>query len=349
MQPLIAVPITLLLVYRAYSHASITLPGIFFAALTATIHALHPSSLPFTLLVLFFLLGTSATKVKHDVKATLTLSSTGSSHTHSRTTNTNNNQATTTKTNKPTKTSQEPRSAIQVLANSGCVSLLCLLHILLHGLNSTTTSTNPKQPTSSYSFSTTPPSQSLILAGIIANYAAVTADTLSSELGILSPHSPRLITTLRPVPPGTNGGVTLTGILAGFLGALIIGITSTVFLPSTYPPPPSNPSTVTIILATALWGTLGSILDSLLGALLQASVIDRRTGKVVEAPNGGRVLVMAKKFEGDEGTTGKPSRSVGSGRDILDNNQVNFLMAAVMTVGGMGMVSWVWDVPLNTL
>lgn len=61
------------------------------------------------------------------------------------------------------------------------------------------------------------------------------------------------------------------------------------------------------------------------------------------------MLVMAKKFEGDEGTTGKPSRSVGSGRDILDNNQVNFLMAAVMTVGGMGMVSWVWDVPLNTL
>ena len=65
------------------------------------------------------------------------------------------------------------------------------------------------------------------------HYAAVAADTYSSELGILSKSKPRLITTLNTVPPGTNGGVTAAGVLAGALGAFTIGITS--FLGVTFP------------------------------------------------------------------------------------------------------------------
>ena len=63
MHPYIAVPATLALVYRAYSRNSLTPLGIVVAALTAAVHAIHPWSLPFALLVVFFLAGTAVTKV----------------------------------------------------------------------------------------------------------------------------------------------------------------------------------------------------------------------------------------------------------------------------------------------
>lgn len=43
------------------------------------------------------------------------------------------------------------------------------------------------------------------------------------------------------------------------------------------------------VLAITLWGGLGSLLDSFLGGWFQASVVDRRTGKVVEGVGGARV------------------------------------------------------------
>lgn len=63
MKPWVAVPATLALVYRAWSRNSLTLPGIAVAALTAVAHAVHPWSVFFTLLVIFFLAGTTVTKV----------------------------------------------------------------------------------------------------------------------------------------------------------------------------------------------------------------------------------------------------------------------------------------------
>jgi len=63
MKPYIAAPVTLALVYRAWSHQSLTPIGIVAAGLTATAHALHPWSLGFALLCIFFLAGTRVTKV----------------------------------------------------------------------------------------------------------------------------------------------------------------------------------------------------------------------------------------------------------------------------------------------
>lgn len=56
-------PATLLLVYRAHSHKSLTPAGIVVAGLTAVAHAVHPWNLPFVLLIVFFLAGTRVTKV----------------------------------------------------------------------------------------------------------------------------------------------------------------------------------------------------------------------------------------------------------------------------------------------
>ncbi|KAI4241341.1 MAG: hypothetical protein L6R42_011298 [Xanthoria sp. 1 TBL-2021] len=63
MHPYIAVPATLALVWRAYSRDSLTPAGIVVAALTAVVHAIHPWSVFFALLVVFFLAGTAVTKV----------------------------------------------------------------------------------------------------------------------------------------------------------------------------------------------------------------------------------------------------------------------------------------------
>ena len=68
---------TTFLVVRAVSRNSLTPIGILSAVLTAIIHALHPWNLPFVLLLAFYFLAIRATRVKHEVKAKLTMSSSG--------------------------------------------------------------------------------------------------------------------------------------------------------------------------------------------------------------------------------------------------------------------------------
>lgn len=124
----------------------------------------------------------------------------------------------------------------------------------------------------------------------LSNYAAVAADTFSSELGILSKTKPRLITApWRVVPPGTNGGVTATGLGAGLLGSFILSATSTLLVPFCKDWSFAAKTNYTLALTTA--GFCGTLLDSLLGALFQASVIDVHSGKIVEGEGGRRVLV----------------------------------------------------------
>jgi uncharacterized protein (TIGR00297 family) len=334
----------------------LSLLGILAAAGTATIHALHPSALPFTLLCSFFLLGTAATKVKHEVKSTLTLTSGGGSG------------------------GEGPRTSIQVLANSGFASLLCLVHVVKYGIGS-------ELPCFSFT-SQGGVISSLALTGIVANYVSVTADTLSSELGILSRQQPILITNpFRRVPRGTNGGVTLGGVLYGLLGSTAIAAISLPLLPfcsttdsglntilsfffsTTEPKTPTWASNEKFLLTAffSLWGMCGSLLDSLLGALLQASVIDTRTGKVVEGAGGVKVLTRSSfsssrkqnsptsssfskrkrpqaEVKSDSAASSRESRTINSGKDLLDNNQINFLMASSMSVGAMVLVSVVCGV-----
>lgn len=45
----------------------------------------------------------------------------------------------------------------------------------------------------------------------------------------------------------------------------------------------------------------------------------------------------------------KASRKIESGLGLLDNNAVNVLMAFLMSVGGMLLTAYVWDVPLQSI
>ena len=60
----------------------------------------------------------------------------------------------------------------------------------------------------------------------LAALAEAAADTGSSEIGMAFPGKTLLITTFRPVPPGTDGGVSLFGTLAAILGAGAVALTA---------------------------------------------------------------------------------------------------------------------------
>lgn len=127
--------------------------------------------------------------------------------------------------------------------------------------------------------------------GVVANYAAVLADTLSSELGILARSPPRLITSWAVTPKGTNGGVTLAGLGAGAAGAAVVGVVAAVMLPGCEGAAWGVSERVWFVVFTTVIGTAGSLLDSLIGAVFQQSVVDVKSRKIVEAPNGKKVLV----------------------------------------------------------
>jgi len=95
--------------------------------------------------------------------------------------------------------------------------------------------------------------------GFIGSIATATADTMASEVGITS--TPRLITTLKKVPPGTDGGISLIGTAAGIFGSGIIGISA--YLLGIFPDP------VKTLEIAVISGTIGCFVDSILGAVLE--------------------------------------------------------------------------------
>jgi uncharacterized protein (TIGR00297 family) len=139
------------------------------------------------------------------------------------------------------------RDPVQVLANGGIPALAALL----------------------YGFGA-PPGPALWFAAFVGALAAATADTWATEIGVLNPTPPRLLTTGRPAEPGTSGAVTLLGTSAALAGGLLIGLAAAGIAAFPNTGLPAIPFT-TIILAGLLGGGAGMLADSLLGATLQAA------------------------------------------------------------------------------
>ncbi|GIZ41469.1 hypothetical protein CKM354_000477200 [Cercospora kikuchii] len=289
---------TIALVTYATTRKKLTPAGIVSGIIVAIIHMIHPWQAFFWLLMVFFLLGTVVTKIGHTKKAHLTQSAAGGTG------------------------GEGARSAVQVFANSGWASILIAIHAyLLHNKSPFISSVVPGLTAGPHF----PILEKLLPIGIIAQYAAVAADTFSSELGILSKQNPFLITApWKSVPKGTNGGVTIDGFKYAGLGSSLLVAVAIASLTLSPPHVDVQPQiTVTLIAA----GIAGSIIDSVLGALCQVTVSDKGTGKVVEGPGGTRVKVLPG------GTR------VQVGKDLLTNNGVNFVMAALASLGAMGVAA----------
>ncbi len=145
------------------------------------------------------------------------------------------------------------RDAAQVLANGGVAGVFVLLHAFF-------------------------PGSSWPWIGFAASLAAANADTWATELGVLSPALPRSITTGKPVERGVSGAVSVTGVLAAAVGALLIGLLAALFFPGFAVIPlsggandfPSGTTTLAYTLLFGLAGLAGSLVDSLLGGTVQA-------------------------------------------------------------------------------
>lgn len=66
----------------------------------------------------------------------------------------------------------------------------------------------------------------LLTLGYVASFSTKLADTTASEVGKAYGKHTFLITTLKPVPPGTEGAVSLEGTLAGIAAAAVIALLS---------------------------------------------------------------------------------------------------------------------------
>ncbi len=106
------------------------------------------------------------------------------------------------------------------------------------------------------------PSASWTWMAFAASLAAVNADTWATELGVLSPSLPRLITSWDPVECGTSGAVSLYGTVAAAGGAALIALLGAVLGPAG-----QIWANLEIILIAGLFG---SLFDSYLGATVQA-------------------------------------------------------------------------------
>lgn len=145
--------------------------------------------------------------------------------------------------------SRRGRGASQVIANLGFAALLGPLGAVTH-------TTGPR-----ISLTTAFPERALAfwLMPILAALAEATADTVSSEIGQALGGTPRMILTLQPVPPGTDGAVTGLGTLAGIAAAVLVAGTGVAAL---------GLSSVECLTAFAA-GVAGLFFDSLLGATVE--------------------------------------------------------------------------------
>lgn len=152
-------------------------------------------------------------------------------------------------------------------------------------------------------------------AAFLGAMATSMADTLATEIGLLSKSRPRLITNLsKKVGAGTSGGVSFLGEFILIGGSLLIGLLAFLF----------NFSEINIlglILITLSGGIIGSHVDSILGATIQSMNKCVICGSVTESN-----IHHNKSTESFKGFK------------IIDNNTVNLLS----TFSGAVSASIVW-------
>lgn len=151
----------------------------------------------------------------------------------------------------------------------------------------------------------------------LSHYAVATGDTWASELGILSKNKPRIVTSLflREVPKGTNGGMSLIGTCASVFGGWFIGVLFVLFEIILFPNDLFLLSRkhMMIINFCMVNGLIGSFIDSLLGATLQATYYDNEKKCIISCHD-------IKRFK----SMGSNVQHI-TGLNVLTNEQVNFV------------------------
>ena len=104
--------------------------------------------------------------------------------------------------------------------------------------------------------------KTIFIMGYLGAMATATADTLASEIGSTYRGQPRMITTMKKVKAGTDGGVSVLGELAALFGSLAIAVVAVLL-------GVAGPSIYVAFVVAVLGGFLGTNIDSVLGATFQ--------------------------------------------------------------------------------
>ncbi|WP_277555224.1 DUF92 domain-containing protein [Halobaculum limi] len=177
------------------------------------------------------------------------------------------------------------RGAGNVLGNSG----VALLAVIAYAASRAVVPETTVQPLLAFAF-----------AGSVAT---AMADTLSSEFGGLF-DTPRLVTTLRPVAPGTDGAITWQGEVAGVAGAALVALIAAVAMPLGVSPLAPSTELLSFVVAVTAAGFVGMSVDSLLGATVEGDRLGNQSVNTLATLSGavaGVVLAVVT------GATGLPT------------------------------------------
>ena len=184
----------------------------------------------------------------------------------------------------PSEQATAPRRTIrQVLANGGVAWALLGLWSVLPSENAS--------------------ARMLCYVGFVGAFAAAAADTWATEVGVRWAHRPWSLRTFRPVAPGTSGAVSLTGTLAGAVGAATVA-------------------------GSAVWTGGGGVASG--GAMLVGGLLGMATDSLVGATIQGHYRADADTSWTE---TPMPEAEERRGLRVVDNNVVN-LLGTVMGAGG---------------
>ena len=149
----------------------------------------------------------------------------------------------------------------------------------------------------------------LIMFG--AAVAEATSDTFAGEVGRLSKSGPVSIRNFMPVPVGMSGGVTFLGMVGAFLSSAMIAFCWYIWFQGV---------SVYAAVLVCLMGFAGAVMDSYLGASVQAHYVDPDTGMLTENDEkDGRKLELAQ------------------GIRWVDNDMVNLMSNVFSSVFALGM------------
>ena len=108
-----------------------------------------------------------------------------------------------------------------------------------------------------------PDSLPIFMVGFASSFAAKLSDTFSSEIGKRYGKRTFLITTLKPVSPGTEGAISVEGSVAGLLGSLVMTVVMVNL---------SIVSGLNVAFIVFISGYLATILESYIGAVAQNNI-----------------------------------------------------------------------------
>ncbi len=123
--------------------------------------------------------------------------------------------------------------------------------------------------------------QPVFIVMYVGSVATAAADTMASEIGVTG-GIPYMITTLRKVPIGTNGGVTMTGELVALGGSFVVSMIALGL----------NVITPWMMVICTITGFVGTNLDSLVGALLENKGFLGNAGTNFLATLGGGIFAI---------------------------------------------------------